>query len=117
MYYIQLDEVNVKTKFSLQCNRHDMFRSFVFFFDAIFDLPNSWKFSTGPTSRPTHWMQTVACLPKEEMFKVWNSTLIEGTLTMERIPAVPRFWTVTIDYDVKWKNKPSVSRSKTFYIS
>ncbi|XP_055328481.1 uncharacterized protein LOC129581439 isoform X2 [Paramacrobiotus metropolitanus] len=116
MYYIQQDEVKVDADFRIVAPAHATFCSFVFYFDAFFDLPNGWCFSTGPQSRPTHWMQTVASLPAHEQFEVWRDTVISGHIRMERIPALTRFWSIAIDYTVTWKKRAPLNRSRTFYL-
>ncbi|OWA52008.1 putative Protein arginine N-methyltransferase 8 [Hypsibius exemplaris] len=116
MYTIQHDEVYVDSEFALTCDGHGIFRSFVLFFDVLFNLPHSWKFSTSPESPPTHWQQTVCCLPPGEEFEVWRDTAINGRIRMNCIGELPRFWTVTIQWTVTWKKKSAAPRTRTFYL-
>lgn len=116
MYTIQLDEVKVDRKFLLVCDKHDVFRSFVIFFDVLFDLPNSWRFSNSPQAHPTHWLQTVCGLDPEDEFEVWKGTTISGRIKMHRIPAFPRSWMIQIDYVVHLKKRDTISRSNIFYM-
>ena len=117
MYNIQPDEVKVDSQFSMECNGHGFLRSFVLFFDVLFDLPNSWMFSTSPESRPTHWGQTVCDLTPDEHIEVWRGTTVTGRVRMASTTALPRCWAINIDYTVKWQKKLDVvSKSRVFYL-
>lgn len=116
MYTIQLHEVGVESPFAFTCKKSGLLKSFVFYFDVLFDLPNAWQFSTGPESRPTHWLQTVASLPRGDEVNVWKGTEVFGHVSMQRIPSLPRFWTIKIDYTVKWLKRDAISNSRLFYL-
>ncbi|GAU90847.1 hypothetical protein RvY_03207 [Ramazzottius varieornatus] len=117
MYRIQPDEVKVDSQFMMECNGHGFLRSFVIFFDVLFDLPNSWMFSTSPESPRTHWGQTVCALAPDEHIEVWRGTTIFGRIRMTSMSAFPRCWTIHCDYTVKFQKKSDVaSRSRVFYL-
>ncbi|XP_075212327.1 arginine methyltransferase 3 [Lycorma delicatula] len=89
-----VDSVNFVTEFKLNASRDGELTSIVGHFDVFFDLKNSIFFSTGPSTTPTHWKQTVFFL--KQPISVKQGEVLYGKMICQRHKKEVRSLTVTI---------------------
>lgn len=68
--------------FDLKVKKTGKFTAFVGYFDTFFELPNAVEFSTGPSSKPTHWKQVIFYL--KNPVEVQSGDVVHGQFSCTR---------------------------------
>ena len=109
-----VEDLDFESDFKLNITRDGKVYAFCGWFDTIFDGEGIEKvmFSTSPSSKKTHWMQTLFVL--REPINVKNGDVVQGHIKVNKMLSNLRQLSVTIDYR---SQKETVSKTQNFFVT
>uniref|UniRef100_T1IQ17 type I protein arginine methyltransferase n=1 Tax=Strigamia maritima TaxID=126957 RepID=T1IQ17_STRMM len=93
------DALEFSSSFSLIVEKTSKIVALVSYFDVFFELDNPIFFSTSPSSKPTHWKQSMFYL-EEPICKTQGDTIL-GNITCKRNEKDPRSLLIFLDMNGK----------------
>jgi protein arginine N-methyltransferase 1 len=111
---VKVEDLSFTRPFALRGTRNDFMHAFIAWFDVEFSKCHKpIAFSTGPSSKYTHWKQTV--FYTTEVLSVSETEEIKGTLSCKPNTKNPRDLDITITVDFDGKHS-SVHLSQDYFL-